>query len=169
MMRLYDWFASRAELAEEVEFHSGFLKSIAKPFYLATRGLAEVSSTICSEPCDSDGDGVPDDDDNCPNTPNPFQEDTYPPQGNGIGDACDCECDFDCDGDVDADDVASFLTDFGRSVLLHPCSNTDPCNGDSNCDSNVDAPDVEKFLEDFGRFQFNNPCPACVVGDWCVY
>ena len=33
------------------------------------------------------------------------QADNYPPGGNGIGDACDCEADFDCDSpglDVDA-------------------------------------------------------------------
>ena len=97
------------------------------------------------------------------------QEDTYPPQGNGIGDACDCECDFDCDGDVDAGDVESFLTDFGRFEFNNPCANDNPCNGDCACDGDVDAGDVGTFLEDFGRFQFNNPCSACVPGDWCVY
>jgi len=35
---------------------------------------------------DSDGDGVPDAQDNCPNTPNPDQTDS---DGDGIGDACD--------------------------------------------------------------------------------
>ena len=108
-------------------------------------------------------------DDNCPHTPNPAQEDTYPPGGNGIGDACDCECDFDCDGDVDADDVEVFLVDFGRFQFNNPCSNGNPCHGDCECDTDVDADDVEKFLEDFGRFQFNNPCPACSVGNWCMY
>jgi len=42
------------------------------------------------------------------------QADNYPPDGNGIGDACECEADFTCDGDVDADDVTMFLADFGR-------------------------------------------------------
>ena len=41
------------------------------------------------------------------------QEDTYPPQGNEIGDSCECESDFDCDGDVDAGDVVAIL---GTSV-----------------------------------------------------
>lgn len=35
---------------------------------------------------DSDGDGVPDERDNCPNTPNPEQRDS---DGNGVGDACE--------------------------------------------------------------------------------
>jgi RHS repeat-associated protein len=97
------------------------------------------------------------------------QEDTYPPQGNGIGDACDCECDFNCDGNVDAADIASFVADFGRSYIFNPCANDNPCNGDCECDTDVDADDVEKLLEDFGRSWIFNPCPACVAGDWCVY
>jgi len=146
---------------------------------------------------DSDGDGIPDASDNCPNTPNGpsggtctsgnigdpcmsdgecgggtcsvNQEDTYPPGGNDIGDACDCEADFGCDGDVDAEDVTAFLSDFGRGQYSQPCINGDPCNGDFSCDGDVDATDVTKFLEDFGRGQYSNPCPACVGGDWCSY
>ncbi len=38
------------------------------------------------QPVDSDGDGIPDDVDNCPNTPNPDQHDG---NGDGIGDACE--------------------------------------------------------------------------------
>jgi len=107
--------------------------------------------------------------DNCPNDYNLAQQDTYPPGGNGIGDACDCECDFNCDGNVDATDVTDFLTDFGRSTFFNPCTNGNPCNGDVDCNVNVDANDVTMFLEDFGRSHFNNPCPPCVAGDWCVY
>jgi rhodanese-related sulfurtransferase len=113
--------------------------------------------------------------DNCQLVFNPVQSDTYPPQGNGIGDACDCEANFNCDEDVDAEDATTFLQDFGRSIfcgasfLCISCSNETPCRADFDCSRNVDALDVIKFLEDFGRSQFNNPCPACVVGDWCVY
>jgi hypothetical protein len=134
-----------------------------------TPQACDEETDTCVDDTDSDGDGIPDIQDNCPDTSNAGQEDTFPPDGNGIGDACDCECDFDCSGGVDAADVDAFLTDFGRSAFNNPCTNEAPCNGDSNCDSNVAADDVDKFLEDFGRSVFNNPCPACVPGAWCVY
>ena len=110
---------------------------------------------------DHDADGVADCLDNCPSDPNSGQEDNYPPGGNGIGDACECEGDFDCDGDVDADDVSTFLADFGRNTYNNPCTADNPCYGDFEQDEDVDADDVTKFLEDFGRNTYNNPCPAC--------
>jgi hypothetical protein len=129
---------------------------------------------------DGDNNGIPGDnpctggviencDDNCPNTFNPNQLDTFPPQSNGIGDACDCESDFDCSGSVDASDTDAFLVDFGRNPFNEPCINGNPCNGDVDCNVAVDAMDVILFLEDFGRNQFNDPCPSCEVGAWCVY
>ena len=44
------------------------------------------SSGDDSEPIDSDGDGVPDAEDNCPNESNKDQEDE---DGDDVGDACD--------------------------------------------------------------------------------
>ena len=130
---------------------------------------ASISFVCCYDIDDYDEDGTGNICDNCPTTPNQNQEDTFPPQGNGIGDACDCECDFDCSGGVDANDVTAFLGDFGRSTFNNPCTNTAPCNGDVDCNANVDATDVTIFLQDFGRSQFNNPCPACKIGEWCSY
>ena len=49
------------------------------------------------------------------------QEDTSPPDKNGIGDVCECEGDFDCDGDCDGTDAAKFKADFGRSTFGNPC------------------------------------------------
>jgi len=134
-------------------------------------GLPLTAVGLSGEMCfpDIDTDGMPDAWDNCPSISNPDQLDTYPPQGNGIGDACDCEANFDCDADVDANDVTAFLTDFGRNQYNRPCTAQNPCYGDFLCDGDVDAYDVIKFLEDFGRSQFNNPCPVCEAGNWCVY
>jgi len=50
---------------------------------------------------DSDGDGVPDGDDNCPDDANPGQEDE---DGDGLGDVCDA-CPVDPDNDIDGDGV----------------------------------------------------------------
>ncbi len=47
-------------------------------------------------PKDSDGDGVADRQDNCPDAPNPDQTDS---DGNGVGDACDDAQPLDTDGD----------------------------------------------------------------------
>lgn len=97
------------------------------------------------------------------------QEDSCPPQTNGLGDACDCEGDFDCDGDCDGTDAANFKTDFGRSGFNRPCITSDPCNGDFECDTDVDGTDAALFKSDFGRSSFLDPCPACEMGAWCVY
>ena len=55
---------------------------------------------------DGDGDGVPDDEDNCPTVPNPDQTDT---DGDGMGDACDPDDDNDGvdDGPDNCDLVAN--------------------------------------------------------------
>ena len=114
-------------------------------------------------------DEIPDFSDNCPDSYNPDQEDTYPPGGNDRGNICDCEGDFNCDGDVDGGDSTIFKEDFGRSAFNDPCTSLHPCNGDFNCDHNVDSNDVIKFNEDFGRNLFNKPCPPCEVGEYCTY
>lgn len=126
--------------------------------------------TNCSSQQDSDGDTIIDAADNCPTTPNPDQLDTYPPLGNGIGNACDCEGNFTCDADVDGSDASTFKTDFGRSKILNSCTNANPCNGDFMCDVDVDGTDASLFKSDFGRSSIRNPCPACVAGvAWCNY
>jgi hypothetical protein len=67
----------------------------------------------CDEPpppTDTDGDGVPDETDNCPDVANPDQADT---DGDGVGDACDEPPPTDTDGDGvpdetdNCDDVAN--------------------------------------------------------------
>ena len=115
-------------------------------------------------------DEIPEDVDNCPEIYNPDQDDTCPPGGNGIGDACECEGNFNCDRDVDGADSVFFKTDFGRSSFNNPCSSIEPCTGDFDCDGDVDGLDGRLFKADFGRASFNNPCPVCEEGMvWCSY
>jgi hypothetical protein len=118
---------------------------------------------------DSDGDGILDGSDNCPETFNPGQEDNYPPGGNNRGDACECEGNFDCDQDCDGTDASTFKIDFGRSSFENPCNSEPVCNGNFDCDLDVDGTDAALFKSDFGRSTFENPCPTCVVGTWCIY
>ena len=132
---------------------------------LANGGLIQVCLTLD----DTEGDGTIDCLDNCRNDYNPGQEDQYPPQGNGIGDACDCEGDFDCDQDCDGRDASDFKNDFGRSLFRNPCNENPLCKGDFNCDLDVDGSDATMFKNDFGRSRFKNPCPTCVMDEWCTY
>jgi rhodanese-related sulfurtransferase len=124
---------------------------------------------------DQDGDGVDDGEgaghgcDNCPATPNNDQSDSYPPGGNGCGDACECEGNFDDDLDVDGTDASTFKMDFGRSKIVDPCTNALPCDGDIECDTDVDGTNASQFKVDFGRSKMVNPCPICATEPWCVY
>ena len=100
------------------------------------------------------------------------QEDTYPPDGNGCGDACECEGNFnpDVDDDVDGSDAAIFKADFGRGGYNDPCESGNPCDGDFDCDTDVDGTDASLFKSDYGRGGYNNPCPSCPTTDpWCEY
>ncbi|MFN2304215.1 MAG: hypothetical protein ACK2TV_10845 [Anaerolineales bacterium] len=148
---------------------------------------------------DSDNDGIAENQDNCPNIPNGpclsvcytweemvpcttdtdcnetggscsmNQKDTYPPGGNGIGDACECEGNFDCDTDCDGRDAAVFKVHFGRSPFRDPCDEEPLCKGNFDCDLDVDGTDASMFKKDFGRSPFRNPCPNCTQGEWCTY
>jgi hypothetical protein len=132
--------------------------------------VCPVDPTYCPL-VDSDGDGVVDCNDNCPTKPNPGQEDSYPPGGNGCGDACECEGNFDDDYDQDGTDASVFKVDFGRSKISGtPCTSAVPCNGDFECDTDVDGTNASTFKVDFGRSKISgNPCPSCPTDPWCVY
>jgi hypothetical protein len=144
----------------------------AEPILLGIGQMKEYEVEVDLVPLensDADGDAIGDLRDNCPAIANSCQEDTFPPQGNGIGDACDCEEDFMCDGDVDGSDASMFKFHFGRSVAHYQCTALDPCRGDFSCDGDVDGSDASQFKSDFGRSAIQNPCPACVAGEWCTY
>jgi PKD repeat protein len=72
----YPWNDITAEVPGEV--HVVYVESANQVFHVQ-RGTAPP-------PPDSDGDGVPDASDNCPNAANPGQEDT---DGDGVGDVCE--------------------------------------------------------------------------------
>ena len=110
--------------------------------------------------------------DNCPTFSNPLQHDSYPPGGNGCGDACECEGNFnpDVDDDVDGSDGAIFKADFGRNEYNGPCESAgNPCHGDFECDGDVDGTDASIFKADFGRNEYFYPCPSCPTDPWCNY
>jgi hypothetical protein len=126
-----------------------------------------------------------------------MQYDTYPPSGNGVGNACECEGNFDGDHDQDGTDSAIFNQNYGRSKYNNPCAkcvggsrnglscgkNADcpggdcvgvtvnPCKGDFDCDGDVDSTDATKYQEDYGRSSVNNPCPTFSIPapPWCNY
>jgi lysophospholipase L1-like esterase len=155
-------------------------------------------TALLAEIVDQDEDGMPNTLDNCPATPNSTtlgtcllstiattcrgnedcgvagicsmnQEDTYPPQGNHCGDACECEGNFDGDDDCDGTDASIFKADFGRMEYDNPCTDNNPCHGDFDCDSDCDGTDASTFKADFGRNQYQNPCPNCITVPWCSY
>jgi hypothetical protein len=126
-------------------------------------GLANRSQT------DSDRDCIGDDCDPEPGVYDSSVPDSYPPQGNGIGDACDCEGNFNCDSGVDGIDTAIFKADYGRNSVNNPCTDASPCHGDFSCNGTVDGIDAAVFKKDYGRMTIFNPCPPCEVGTWCSY
>jgi hypothetical protein len=73
---------------------------------------------------DTDGDGVPDTTDNCPNIANPLQENN---DGDSEGDVCDN--DDDNDGLTDIEEM-----NFDGDPAYNPLTDTDPFNADTDAD-----------------------------------
>jgi hypothetical protein len=144
---------------ESIDVVNGFIT-----FKTQTLGLFQAAAG------DEDGDAVVDTEDNCVGYYNPGQEDTYPPDGNGIGNRCECEGNFDCDQDCDGSDAATFKIDFGRNEFFEKCTAGEPCNGDFDCDGDCDGTDAARFKQDFGRSEFSDSCPECEPSvPWCGY
>jgi len=83
---------------------------------------------------DSDGDGVVDPVDNCPNTPNPTQTDT---DGDGIGDACCC---VGSRGDINGDNTIANVLDLTYlidNIFRGGPGSGCPSEADLNNDGNV--------------------------------
>ncbi len=95
---------------------------------------------LCTNDLDTDGDGIPDETDNCPFAPNPDQEDDGGIDSSipdGIGNACQC-------GDVDGD---GSVTGTDGTVIRRCSQGLSPCAGGGpellaepgNCDVNGDG------------------------------
>jgi len=98
---------------------------------------------------DSDGDGVCDADDNCPNDPNPLQENG---DGDADGDACDA-CPIDANDDSDGDGVCD-------SDDVCPNDLNDDSDGDGICDSDDACPDdATNDTDGDGLCNKDDPCP----------
>ncbi|MFD2551271.1 choice-of-anchor B family protein [Bizionia sediminis] len=129
------------------------IKTCACLFVLATVMLScnneSVDAAAPPAVTDSDNDGIPDGEDNCPNVANPNQEDQ---NNDGLGDACDTNMpvDTDNDGVPDAEDncpnvanpnqeddnndgIGNACEDAPNTNPLFPCENgmagPYPCNG----------------------------------------
>ena len=111
--------------------------------------LSNIDITLY-ESVDTDGDGIPDDTDNCPCVSNALQIDT---DGDGYGNRCDA--DLNNDGTVNAPDFGMFAFTYGL------------CEGDVNYnpDANLtaDSGDVCVNAPDFGVFAYyySNPVGYC--------
>ena len=141
-------------------------------FPVNTCTVDNCPSVVNPDQAEGDGDCIGNACDPEPEAYDPSAPDSYPPQGNDIGDACDCEGNFNCaaDQDVDGSDASIFKADFGRNSMSERCDAGDPCNGNFDCDFDVDGSDASLFKSDFGRSTFSNPCPLCPSGiEWCVY
>jgi hypothetical protein len=92
-----------------------------------TYGMVGVINVLDAAGSDSDGDGWPDDVDNCPKIPNPGQEDC---NGDGVGDVCDTNA-IDCDGNGIPDDCESFA-DCNENGINDVCDLADGTLHDDN-------------------------------------
>ncbi len=120
--------------------------------------ITALATTACL-PRDSDGDGIADDDDNCPAQHNASQNDF---DGDGFGDACD---DFDNDGIRDADDNC-------RMVANREQLDTDTDGAGDVCDDDLDGDGIDNDgdicpqIADPGQFDedrdgIGDPCDNC--------
>jgi len=123
-----------------------------------------TTSTI--DPNDVDGDGVIDEEDNCPSLPNSPTLGTCVNCSTGsIGPSCtddgQCTSGYCCmdQNDIDNDGIGDLCDDSfppGGNSCIDACD----CEGNFDHDVDVDGTDVIKFKTDFGRKPPGNPCTA---------
>ena len=125
---------------------------------LIREDTGEATLLYDSVTCDTDGDGVPDDSDNCPDVPNPAQTNTDADLEAGgasvVGDSLGDACDDDDDNDEFDDDVETYL----GTVTLDNCPDSPPGPGgdawplDINVDTYVTTVgDVLSYANNVGK------------------
>jgi hypothetical protein len=127
--------------------------------YVANDGIADsnvATVTITVLPPvggDTDGDGIPDSQDNCIDIPNPDQRDT---NGDGYGNLCDADIVPVPTNDliVNLTDYSAFRAAFGGTAPLTPAQE----DADFNGDGTVNLSDYSIFRDSFGKA----PGPSCV-------
>ncbi len=115
---------------------------------------------VVEEPgLDSDGDGVTDGCDNCPDTPNPDQRDS---DFDHVGDACEICCLGEYTGDLNYDGFDSQPIDLAYMVdYMFAGGPTPVCmeEGDVNCDGEFDPSDLA-IIVDYLFVGGTAPCPC---------
>lgn len=124
------------------------------PWALATwNGTITLHGVRIASDGDTDGDGIANSNDNCPNVANPGQSDC---DGDGFGDACDPDGDCDGDGIADTCQLTS-KSDTNRDGWLDRCQYA---IGDLNLSGVVDTVDLALLLALWGQQNPGIPDPS---------
>ena len=140
-----NWVPSDAALVDHLFLMFGLVETLYPNFFVERQPFQT----------DTDGDGIADVYDNCPNVWNPWQEDS---NGDGVGDACDCgtpRADIDHDGDVDLLDFAEWQTCPTTGHMAERCL----C-GDSNGNHILDFAEILPILSCLDASGPGVPVPA---------
>ncbi len=128
--------------------------------YSYDAGLGQAGDTVFFDDVyayqfDTDSDGVPDDTDNCVNTPNPDQADR---DNDGVGNACEGGA-----GDTDSGDTDTTGTDTDSGGTDTDVTGTDTDAGGTDTDLNGGA-DTDAGLDGGGADGLLAACSGCATG-----